>query len=398
MRRRSAGKPQPDASGLTPQRESAPAGRIFAEMLKSAELARYSRQITLPELGVAGQQRLADASVLIVGAGGLGSPVALYLAAAGVGRLGIVDSDSVELHNLHRQILHTTADVGREKATSAAAAIGRLNPDVRVEIITKRVDSANAETLIAEYDLVVDGSDNYATRYAINDACARLDKPWVYGSVERFSGQVALFGAAGGPCYRCLYPDPPAPGSTASCEEIGVLGAVPGVIGSLQAVEALKWLAQIGPKQGGRLMQFDLLNGQVRTVSVERNPACAACGDRASKGTALPIREPQILADVEPKELSRLLRQPTAPLLLDVRERWEWSVARIESATLMPLSELQDHVEALDRSKPMVVYCHHGTRSGMAAEWLRSLGFQARNLVGGIERWSLEVDPSVARY
>jgi len=243
----------------------------------------------------------------------------------------------------------------------------------------------------------VDGSDNYPTRYAINDACATLGKPWVYGSVERFSGQVALFGAAGGPCYRCLYPEPPAPGSTASCEEIGVLGAVPGVIGSLQAVEALKWIARIGPQQGGRLVQFDLLNGQIRVVSVDRDPACRACGGNSSNPTSTP-REMPARADVGPTDLARLLQQPNAPVLLDVREQWEWSVARIEPSTLIPMSELEDGVEKLDRSRPLVVYCHHGSRSALAVEWLRAQGFQASNLSGGIDRWSREVDPTVARY
>jgi adenylyltransferase/sulfurtransferase len=366
-------------------------------MPNAADLARYSRQITLPELGLDGQRRLSEAGVLVVGAGGLGSPVALYLAAAGVGRLGIVDDDKVELHNLHRQILHTTADVGRDKTVSAAATLARLNPGVRVDAISKRVDNASAASLIADYDLVVDGSDNYATRYAINDACARAGKPWVYGSVERFSGQVALFGVRGGPCYRCLYPDAPAPGSTASCEEIGVLGAVPGVIGSLQAVEALKWIAQIGATAGSRLLQFDFLNGQVRTVTVERDPECKACGG-AERAESREPKQHQPRDDIDPAALATLLPQLGDTILLDVRERWEWNVARIESATLLPLSELEAKVEELDRARPLVVLCHHGQRSAMAADWLRSLGFEARNLTGGIDRWSREVDSTVARY
>jgi thiazole biosynthesis adenylyltransferase ThiF len=367
-------------------------------MLTAAELARYSRQITLPELGLEGQRRLSEASVLIVGAGGLGSPVALYLAAAGVGRIGIVDDDKVEPSNLHRQIVHTTADVGRSKAESAAETIKQLNPNVRVDVIAKRIDSSSASNMIADYDLIVDGSDNYATRYAINDACAKAGKPWVYGSVERFSGQVALFGTPNGPCYRCLYPEPPAPGSTASCEEIGVLGAVPGVIGSLQAVEALKWIAKIGDAHGTRLLQFDFLNGQVRTVIIDKDPSCAACGKTAAKPDTKPTRAAPVRDNMTPAEAAHLLKAPDAPLLLDVRERWEWSRTRIEGAKLLPLSELEQGVETLDRAKPLIVYCHHGTRSSMAAEWLRSLGFQATNMVGGIDRWSVEVDPAVARY
>ncbi|HEX7938239.1 MAG TPA: HesA/MoeB/ThiF family protein [Gemmatimonadaceae bacterium] len=366
-------------------------------MLNSADLSRYSRQITLPEFGMEGQRRLAEASVLIVGAGGLGSPAALYLAAAGVGRLGVVDADKVELSNLHRQILHTTADVGREKALSAQESLARLNPGVRVDAMTQRVNSSNAAELVGNYDLVVDGSDNYPTRYAINDACAAMGKPWVYGSVERFSGQVALFGASGGPCYRCLFPDPPAPGSTPSCEEIGVLGAVPGVIGSLQAVEALKWIGRIGTPDGGRLLQFDLLNGQIRAVKVDRNPECPACGTGV-RPAPLSARNPALPEDVAPAELAEILQLPNAPMLLDVREHWEWAVSRLASATLIPMGELQGAVNSLDRSRPMVVYCHHGTRSAVAAQWLRAQGFRASNLLGGIDRWSAEVDPGVPRY
>lgn len=369
-------------------------------MLTPAELTRYSRQLALPELGVEGQRRLRGASVLVVGAGGLGSPALLYLAAAGVGRIGVVDDDSVELSNLHRQIVHATADVGRGKAASASDAIGRLNPEVAVTAHAERISRANAEQLILPYDIVVDGSDNYATRYAVNDVCALVGKPWVYGSVERFSGQVSVFGAGSGPCYRCVYPDAPAAGETASCEEIGVLGAVPGVIGSLQAVEALKLLAQIGEPLIGRLMQLDLQSGQVRIVHVERRADCAACGDSATHRLA---RAPRLSdayepTDVEPAELKGLLQLPDAPALLDVREPWEWSVARIEKATLLPLEQLEQGVSKLDRQQQFVVYCHHGTRSGYAAEWLRAHGFAARNLIGGIDRWSRDIDPMVPRY
>ena len=368
-------------------------------MLTPPELDRYSRQLTLSELGVAGQERLRSANVLIVGAGGLGSPVALYLAAAGVGHIGILDDDTVELSNLHRQILHATVDVARAKAASARDAIARLNPEVRVTPHVLRLDRHNATGIIAGYDLVVDGSDNYETRYAVNDACAHLGKPWVYGSVERFSGQVSLFGAPDGPCYRCVYPEAPAPGSTASCEEIGVLGAIPGVIGSLQAVEALKWLAGIGHPLVGRLLQFDFKTGQSRSVAIERREGCAVCG--SSRGLdPPPVRAAATGSrpDLEPAELAVLLQQPDAPALLDVREPWEWSVARIPAATLLPLDELRAGVKALDRARPLVVYCHHGSRSGAAAEWLRAEGFQARNLVGGIDRWSRDVDPQVPRY
>lgn len=371
-------------------------------MLTAAELSRYARQLVLPEVGLAGQERLRATSVLIVGAGGLGSPAALYLAAAGVGVLGIVDDDVVEISNLHRQILHGTRDEGRDKPTAAADALGRLNPHVEVRMHHERLTAQKAVPLLAEYDLVLDGSDNYATRYVVNDACARLGKVWVYGSVERFSGQVSVFGAPGGPCYRCIFPEPPAPGSTASCEEIGVLGAVPGVVGSLQAVEALKWILGIGEPLVGRLLQLDLQSANVRVVEFDRREDCPSCsvvgdGDEASLASASTDGEAD-MSDIEPRELARKLHAAEAFQLLDIREPWEWSVARIGEPQLLPMNQLPSEVDALDRTRELVVYCHHGTRSNMAAEWLRSQGFRARNLVGGIDRWSLEVDPKVPRY
>lgn len=370
-------------------------------MLTAAELSRYERQLTLPEVGLSGQERLQRARVLIVGAGGLGSPVALYLAAAGVGVIGIVDDDSVEISNLHRQILHGTSDVGREKPASAADALRKLNPHVQVRTHQERLTRGRAGSLFTEYDVVVDGSDNYATRYAINDACAQLKKTWVYGSVERFSGQVSVFGVPGGPCYRCVYPDPPPPGSTASCEEIGVLGAIPGVIGSLQAVETLKVLLQVGEPLVGRLMQLDLGSANIRIIQFERRLDCATCSTKGladdnvasgaddDKGEAL---------DIEPSDLSRRLHDAPSVQLLDIREPWEWSVAQIGEPQRLAMNQLPTALSSLDRTREFIVYCHHGVRSAQAAEWLRSQGFRARNLAGGIDRWSREVDASVPRY
>lgn len=367
-------------------------------MLTAAELARYNRQLLLPELGLDGQERLRTARVLVIGAGGLGSPVLLYLAAAGVGTLGIADSDSVDASNLHRQILHGTEDIGRAKSESAAMAIRRLNPLVIVHAHQERVDGRRAESLVAEYDLVVDGSDNYPTRYAINDACAARGIPWIYGSVERFSGQVSVFCAPGGPCYRCIFPEPPSAGSTASCDEIGVLGAVPGVIGALQATEALKWIAGIGEPLVGRLLQLDFLSGQTQWMRFGRRTGCVACGDDRRPEMAEPPAQDLPPFDVQPEEAASLLRRRSGLTLLDIREQWEVSRARIESAEVIPLNELENNMESLDRSTELIVFCHHGSRSRMATEWLRSLGFRARNLAGGIDRWSREIDPGVPRY
>ena len=367
-------------------------------MLSAAELSRYSRQVLLPEVGIAGQERLRSARVLVVGAGGLGSPAALYLAAAGVGTLGLLDSDQVELSNLHRQILHGTDDLQRSKTSSAAESVARLNPHVAVREHAERLTAQSADRIFEEYDLVVDGSDNYSTRYAVNDACVRLDLPWVYASVERFSGQLSLFPGAGGPCYRCLYPDAPLPGTTASCDEIGVLGVLPGIMGTLQASEALKWLLRLGEPLTGKLVTFDLRTVQMRTVAYDRNPSCAVCGKAPTASSReLPSME-EAPIELEPLAVAALLERGNDVLLLDVREPWEHQIARIGNSQLVPMNELPGRLASIDRSRDIVVYCHHGMRSDMAAEWLRSQGFPARNLAGGIDRWSREVDPAIPRY
>ena len=368
-------------------------------MLHGSDLARYARQIVLPELGTSGHERLRSASVLVVGAGGLGSPAALYLAAAGVGTLGILDDDVVEIGNLHRQILHGTQDVGRAKVASADARLRVLNPEVKVVAHRERLNTQNSAAILENYELVVDGSDNYSTRYAVNDGCASAGIPWIYGSVERFSGQVSVFGAPDGPCYRCLFPEPPEPGTTATCEEIGVLGAVPGVVGALQAVEALKWIAGIGEPLVGRLLQLDLLNGDSRTIKFERREDCPTCSKRErGEEVDLETDDADDFVDVQPDELAERLADTPDFGLLDVRDPWEWNVARLKDATLLPMNELPARIASLDRARELIVYCHHGTRSSMAADWLRSRGFRARSLAGGIDRWSREIDPTVPRY
>src|SRR5687767_9029267 len=330
-------------------------------MLSAAELARYGRQLALPEVGLAGQERLLAARVLIVGAGGLGSPVALYLAAAGVGVIGLVDDDVVESSNLHRQVIHRSSDVGREKTASAADALRQLNPHIEIRTHQERVTLSLAISLVSEYDLVVDGSDNYTTRYVVNDACARAGKVWIYGSVERFSGQVSVFGAPDGPCYRCIFPEPPLPGATANCEEIGVIGAVPGVVGAFQAVEALKCILESGDLLIGRLLQLDFLRGTSHTIHFERRVDCLACGASATSqrdvnGNGADLR------DIEPGEL--VARLSAADLqLIDIREPWEWSIAEIGSPQQIPMNELPTSLERLDKSRELVVYCHHGVRS-----------------------------------
>lgn len=368
-------------------------------MLSASELSRYGRQIVLPEVGLQGQERLRAARVLVVGAGGLGSPAALYLAAAGVGTLGLLDSDRVELSNLHRQILHGTADVDRDKTASAAESLSALNPHAAVRQHQERLTVLNADRLLKDYDLVIDGSDNYSTRYAVNDACVRLDMPWAYGSVERFSGQLSFFPGAAGPCYRCLFAEAPAPGTTASCDEIGVLGVLPGIVGIMQATEALKWILGIGKPLVGQLATLDVRTMRMSTVDYARNASCRMCG--SSTAHARNSSEDASIEEtlhLEPLAVAGMMKERSDIQLLDVREPWEHQVARIEPAKLVPMNELPGRLESLDRSRAIIVYCHHGVRSDMAAEWLRSQGFPARNLAGGIDRWSREVDPSIPRY
>ena len=375
------------------------------------EHARYQRQLILPQVGEEGQQRLKAARVLVVGAGGLGSPALLYLAAAGVGRIGIVDDDIVDESNLQRQVVHGTRDVGRAKVASASDRLRDVNPHVEVLTYHTRLTSANAARIIGDYDVVLDGADNFPTRYLINDACVLLDKPCVHASVIRFEGQASVFATSEGPCYRCLFPTPPAAGTIPNCAEGGVLGVLPGLLGTIQATEAIKIITGIGTTLAGRLLLVDALGMEFRTIELARDPACRACGTReilslADEGSYCETDTPSMTDgsaafgdEITPSELSAHLREGRVVTLLDVREPYEWAIARLPDARLIPLNSLPTALNSLDRNSEVVVYCHHGSRSAAAVEWLRGRGFErVYNLTGGIDRWSLEVDTDVRRY
>ena len=382
-----------------------------APPLTAEELARYSRHLILPGVGTEGQQRLKRARVLIVGAGGLGSPIAMYLAAAGIGHLGLVDSDVVDRSNLQRQILHGTSDIGRRKTASGADRIAEINPNVEVTRVDEALTSANALGIIGPYDIVVDGTDNFPTRYLINDACVILGKPNVYGSIIRFEGQASVFGHDGGPCYRCLFREPPPPGLIPNCAEGGVFGVVPGIVGSIQATEAIKLALGMKETLSGRLLLIDVMRMQFRSIRIERDPACPACGTReihelidydAFCGVTAHPPTPvgaNMVPEITPRELASRMARGDDILLVDVREPGEWAIARIEGARLVPLGTLQETAPGLDSSREIVVHCHHGVRSAAAVRFLRAHGFErVVNLAGGIARWSSDVDASVPQY
>jgi adenylyltransferase/sulfurtransferase len=379
--------------------------------LAQEELLRYSRHLILPDVGVDGQQKLKAARVLLIGAGGLGSPAALYLAAAGVGTLGLVDFDNVDVTNLQRQILHGTKDVGRPKLASARERIGDVNPHVRLETYETALTSKNALEILGGYDLVVDGTDNFATRYLVNDACVLLGKPNVYGSIFRFEGQASVFALPDGPCYRCLFPEPPPPGLVPSCAEGGVLGVLPGLVGTIQATEAIKLILGVGEPLAGRLLLVDTLGMRFRTVAVRKDPACPACGTREIRalidyeqfcGARAAEAEPRAVAgfvEITPRELTARLSRGEKLELIDVREQFEWDIVRIPGARLVPLATLPEVAETLDREREIVVYCKGGTRSRAAASHLADAGFRrVANLTGGVLRWREDVDPSLPRY
>ena len=381
------------------------------ERLSNDELVRYSRHLLLSEVGVEGQKRLRASKVLIVGTGGLGSPTALYLAAAGVGEIGLVDFDRVDLSNLQRQVLYATPDVGRPKIEVAAERLTQMNPHVKVVEHPQPLRAENAIEIIRPYDVVVDGTDNFPTRYLVNDACTLLGKPNVYGSIYRFEGQASVFDARHGPCYRCLYPEPPPPGLVPSCAEAGVLGVLPGLVGLIQATETVKLLLGAGEPLVGRLLLYDALAMSFRELKLRKNPECVLCGTHPTQtglidypafcGVPAPgesATDPG-LPKVTVEELASEIASPEPPFLLDVREPAEWAIVHLPGAHLIPRLELPDRLGEITQAGRVVVYCKTGQRSAQATKLLVDLGFRnVRNLTGGIEAYSRRVDPSLPRY
>src|SRR6267378_4402471 len=384
---------------------------IAAERLSDAgltkeEVERYSRHLIMPEVGINGQRRLKAARVLCIGAGGLGSPAALYLAAAGVGTIGIVDFDDVDLSNLQRQILHGTKDVGRSKLESARDRLRDINPDIDIELHQCRFSSENASEIVSEYDVVVDGSDNFATRYLSNDVCVFEKKPNVYGSVFRFEGQTTVFAPhLGGPCYRCLFPEPPPPESVPNCAQAGVLGVLPGIIGLLQAIETLKLILGIGEVLVGRLLHFDALKVKFRELNLRRDPQCPVCSENPTIFAPIDyeqfcgVGDEGAIPGMSPHELKRRMDAREPFELIDVREPFEYEIARIDGAKLIPLGEIGERLSELQRERPIIVHCHSGKRSAQAVGLLQQHGFtKVYNLEGGIDAWSDQIDPNVPKY
>jgi len=370
--------------------------------------ARYSRHLLIPEVGEQGQLKLLDSKILLIGAGGLGSPASLYLAAAGVGRLGIVDADVVDESNLQRQIVHSTERLGEAKVDSAKRTIEALNPDVEVVAYKERLTSENIDRILADgWDVIIDGADNFPTRYLVNDACVLLDKPNVYGSIFRFEGQASVFYARQGPCYRCLYSEPPPPGLVPSCAEGGVLGVLPGIIGSIQAMETIKLILGAGQPLIGRLVLFDALKLQFRELKLEKDPDCPVCGSHPTVTELIDYQafcgigaEPSYDgAEITAQELRDEWGRNPDLVVIDVREPHEHEIAHIDGAVLIPLGELPDRLGELDGHREIVTHCHHGARSLKALEILKAAGFsKVRSLRGGIDAWAVNVDPSLPRY
>src|SRR5438309_9345329 len=380
--------------------------RSAAVHLSTEELQRYSRHLIMPEVTAEGQRRLKAARVLCIGAGGLGSPAALYLAAAGVGTIGIVDFDEVDLSNLQRQILHGTKDIGRGKLESAEDRLRDINPEIEVELHHCRFSSENAPKIVLGYDIVVDGSDNFATRYLSNDVCVFEHKPNVYGSVFRFEGQTTVFAPhLGGPCYRCLFPEPPPPDSVPNCAQAGVLGVLPGIIGMLQAIEAIKMIVGVGELLVGRLLHFDALKARFRELNLRRDPECPVCGENPTIFSPIDYeqfcgaRDEEAIPTMSAHELKQKMDAREPFELIDVRETFEYEIARIDGARLIPLGEIAERADELPRNRPIVIHCHSGRRSAEAVRLLQQRGFgNIYNLEGGIDGWSDQIDPGVPKY
>jgi molybdopterin/thiamine biosynthesis adenylyltransferase/rhodanese-related sulfurtransferase len=380
--------------------------------LNREEILRYSRHLLIPEVGLEGQKKIKAASVLVIGTGGLGSPVAMYLAAAGVGHIGLVDFDVVDSSNLQRQIVHGTSRVGTLKVESAKDRLLDINPDIEVKIYNEPFTSENAMRIAQEYDILVDGTDNFPTRYLVNDVCVLLGKPNVYGSIFRFDGQASVFYAKEGPCYRCLFPEPPPPGLVPSCAEGGVLGVLPGTIGTIQATETLKLILGIGSTLIGRLMLYDALDMTFDYVKLHKNPKCKVCGPNPEVTELIDYEEFCGVPghgtdlgsagegwDITATELAQRLKQGNHITLLDVREPHELEISHLEGAKLIPLGQLAAHLPELDSAEDMVVFCKGGTRSARALELLVSAGFRkVKNLKGGINAWAEDVDPNMPVY
>jgi len=387
--------------------------------LTNEEVERYSRHLIMPEVGMEGQKRLKAASVLLIGAGGLGSPLALYLTAAGIGRIGLVDYDVVDYTNLQRQVIHGTKDVGKPKLESAKASMLDINPFVQVDTYEVPLTSANALEIMAPYDVIIDGTDNFPTRYLTNDACVLLGKPNVYGSIFRFEGQLSVFYAEEGPCYRCLFPEPPPPGAVPSCAEGGVLGILPGTVGAMQATEAIKLILGIGDSMIGRLVLYDALNMEFTEVKLRKNPNCPVCGENPTVtelidyeqfcGMPAHDRSPYVAEEVDlnevrqmtPVQLKERLDAGDDLFIIDVRQAHEWEISNMQSvgAKLIPQSEVMDHIDEFDQNQEIVVQCRSGVRSANVIMIMQQLGFKNLwNLDGGINRWAQEVDPSLPVY
>jgi sulfur-carrier protein adenylyltransferase/sulfurtransferase len=383
--------------------------------LSNDEVKRYSRHLIMPEVGVEGQEKLKSGSVLCIGAGGLGSPAALYLAAAGVGRIGIVDFDVVDFSNLQRQVIHGTPDVGRSKLASAKDRLLALNPHVTIDTYETALSSKNALELFKPYDVILDGTDNFPTRYLTNDACVLLGKPNAYGSIFRFEGQASVFATKNGPCYRCLYPEPPPPGLVPSCAEGGVLGVLPGVVGTIQATEAIKLIMGIGEPLIGRFLIYDALRMKFRELKLKKDPDCPVCGTNPTVRELIDYEQfcgvapaaPEVAVtsasnsetETDVKELKRKIDAKEDFFLLDVREPNEFQIGRIPGSTLIPLGEVPQRVNEIPRDKEIIVHCKMGGRSARAASFLREQGYaNVKNLKGGILDWSDKIDPSVPKY